>query len=128
MSNPDLKIRTVREEARVVDFELSNRPGVFAIMDLKDAEAWIAAGRSTSFMALSNGQGREYVAFYDPSRAGDTALVARVLLASGTRAVRYRDGDRLNLRRSNLYTPWSKGSGRRMGVPQGPRKPRESAA
>ena len=107
----DLSIRTARDGASVVDLELSNRPGVFAVMDLSDAEAWIAGGLSTAFSTYGNGSGKSYVRYYDARRRAYLP-VARVLLPAATRAVRYRDGDTLDLRRRNLWAPVDKGAGR----------------
>ncbi len=119
---PRLSLRAAAGGARVIDIELTNRPGIYAVMDLADFRDWQAAGRSTSFYAFSNGQGREYVGFPDLSRPGHHATVARALLSpGGKKAVRYRNDDPLNLRRANLYAAVGKGSGRKAGVPQGPR-------
>jgi len=108
---------------RVIDIELTNRPGIYAVMDLADFRDWQTAGRSTSFFAYSNGQGREYVGYPDPSRSGSYSSVARTLLGPGhKKTARHRDSNWLNLRRANLYAGPSKGSGRPAGVPQGPRK------
>jgi len=44
-----------------------------------------------------------YVSFYDPWSAGEMATLARLLVGAGRgQRVRYRDGDRTNLRLSNL--------------------------
>lgn len=45
-----------------------------------------------------------YVSAYDPDHLGKNQTVARRLIdAPKGRIVKYRDGDRLNLRRDNLY-------------------------
>ena len=53
---------------------------------------------------LNRANGREYVNTNDPDHLGGNQVVARRILGARTReAVRYLDGDTLNLRRSNLY-------------------------
>jgi hypothetical protein len=100
------------DHSPAVRVSLSNRPGVFAILDHADWTAWIEAGRSTVLFANGNGQGREYVFHYDPSHPGTGSPVARTLTNAGPRRVmKYRNGDRTDLRRSNLYNVAGKTGG-----------------
>lgn len=53
---------------------------------------------------LNSAHGCGYVSFAARAFKGGNQTVARLIVGAGFRkAVRYRDGDRLNLRRSNLY-------------------------
>ena len=52
----------------------------------------------------SNGQGSQYVRASVPGVRGKLLTVARLIVgAGGSRCVRYRDGNRLNLRADNLF-------------------------
>ncbi|WP_417480264.1 hypothetical protein [Maricaulis maris] len=54
------------------------------------------------YLKVANGNG--YVCAYDPDHLGGNLTIARTILGAGQRkAVRYCDGNRLNLRRDNLY-------------------------
>lgn len=86
-----------------VRVELTNRPGQFALIDRADFEQWTAEGRSTRWL-LNGAGGYEYVRVHDPEWAGGLVSVARLLLrAKDGRIVKYANGDRLDLRRSNLW-------------------------
>lgn len=99
-------IRTALPDgSEVVRVEIANQRGVFAVMDATDYDDWIAAGRDTRFILNRNGPmtGTYRVVFYDLSVAGGIAGVARQIVSPGRgKVIRYRDDDRLNLRRSNL--------------------------
>lgn len=99
-------IRTVdRDGSALVRVELSNKRGIFVTMDAADYEAWVSSGRSSRFLLNQNGPltGTYRVLYYRPDVAGRMAGVAREILQPGLgRTTHYRDGDRLNLRRSNL--------------------------
>lgn len=103
---PPKTIRTEdRDGSAVVRIELSNKRGTFVTMDAADYDAWISSGRSSRFLLNQNGPltGTYRVLFYCPDVAGRMAGVAREILQPGCgRTTHYRDGDRLNLRKSNL--------------------------
>jgi hypothetical protein len=110
----------------------SERP---AIIDQADFEAILAAGYSDQWRAVAAGTGRVYVCVSSPYHDNQRATVARLIMKpmEGD-AVRYRDDDTLNLRRSNLFTQpktyyWKRGSTPeyRRQHPRPPRRPRYSA-
>lgn len=87
----------------IVRQELSNRPGVFAVVDEADYQRLTERGVSTTWYLNSNGRGHHYVRCYLPDVAGGLGLVARLILEPGTgRKVTYANGDRLDLRRCNI--------------------------
>lgn len=87
----------------IVRQELSNRPGVFAVVDEADYQRLTERGISTTWILNSNGQGQHYVRCYLPSVAGALGQVARIILEPGNgRRVRYANSDRLDLRRCNI--------------------------
>ena len=83
---------------------LSNRPGRNATV-CKEGLAIIEANDIKSvFMSADGSRKYDYVSFYDPWAAGEMATLARLLVGAGRgQRVRYRDGDRTNLRLSNLH-------------------------
>ncbi|MBR0653231.1 hypothetical protein GXW78_26500 [Roseomonas terrae] len=94
-------------------------------MDLEDRARLISLypdGLPAFFMA-GNGKGHDYVRCAPPPSAGmargNTVTVARLILAEeaigGT--VRYRDGDRCNLRRGNLRVTGKDTAGGTASVP-----------
>lgn len=100
----------------IVRVELSNKRGLFVTMDATDYDAWIASGRSRRFMLNQNGPltGTFRVVYSDRSVAGSIAGVARQILQPGRdRTTYYRDGDRLNLRRSNLEVRGGRAKGQK---------------
>jgi hypothetical protein len=69
-----------------------------------DWQNWIDDGRSTYLTLNDNGTGCAYVRCPHPTASGSLVTVARVLMgARRGQNVKYRDGDRTNLRRDNLY-------------------------
>lgn len=97
-------LHTTLEGSPVVRVEMSNAPGVFAVVDRDDYDALAAAGFPTRWFINSTGNGYWYVRFSPGRFAGKLETVARTILGPRRgRVVKYRDGDRLNLRRSNLY-------------------------
>lgn len=94
--------RIIFDTPALVRVEMANRPGVFATVDRKDFDRWKAEGRSTRWFL--NGVGaRQYVRVYDPTYAGGLVSVVRLMfLPRQGRIVRYRNGDRLDLRRDNI--------------------------
>lgn len=110
------KIIRERDEGgrAVVRVELAKQRGLFVTMDAADYDQWIAAGRDTRFILNRNGPltGTHRVVFYDRAVAGGIAGVARQIINPGRgKVVRYRDGDRLNLRRANLDVQGGKARG-----------------
>jgi hypothetical protein len=94
----------------IVRVEMINLKGVFATVAAEDWDAWVAAGRSQRWLLNSSGRGQpSYVRAVDLGVPGQLVTVARELHNPGKGcAVRYRDDDRLNLRRSNLYVASAK--------------------
>lgn len=89
--------------AAVVLVEITNRRGRFATLDLSDWNEWCAA-RSCRLFLNDTGNGYQYVRASSDKVRGSLASVARELVAPGRgRIVSYLDGDRLNLRRKNLF-------------------------
>jgi hypothetical protein len=86
----------------LVRVELSNARGLFATLDADDYERFVAAGHSTNWFLNGVGSSR-YVRFNSPDVLGGIGTVARVITGTPHRhVVRYRNGDRLDLRRANL--------------------------
>ena len=70
----------------------------------KDFDALRAAGWSDQWTFNDSGNGYAYVKVGNSQSLGNLAIVARLLMKPGKREmIRYRDGDRTNLVRSNLY-------------------------
>jgi len=88
----------------IVRVQLARLPGIFATVDADDYDSWVAAGLSTNWYLNASGSGSSSrLMFSLTTAAGSMAGVARYLLRAGAgERVRYLDGDRLNLRRSNL--------------------------
>ena len=82
---------------------LSNRAGLHATV-CQDGLDIIQSKDIRSLFMSTDGSGQyAYVSFYDPWSAGEMATLARLLVGAGRgQRVRYRDGDRTNLRLSNL--------------------------
>lgn len=78
--------------------------GGAAVLWAEDFDALTAAGFTDQWISNSDGKGRSYVRAFAPGMPGGLFTVAVVIMrpSPGYR-VRYRDGDRLNLRRGNLY-------------------------
>lgn len=85
----------------VVGVRLSNH-SERAWLYRRDYEAIVAEYGGGRWFANSNGTGRSYVRLKDPALRNNRT-VARLVLGNPIRsAISYRDGDRLNLRSSNL--------------------------
>lgn len=82
---------------------LSNRPGRYATV-CKEGLAIIEASLIKSVFMGVDGSGKyEYPSVYSPRVAGEMETLARILVGAGRgQRVRYYDGDRTNLRLSNL--------------------------
>ena len=75
-----------------------------ARIDAKDFEMLLAEGYSDQWNFNRVGQGYGYVRCKDGKIKGGLSTVARLVLGAGKKqVVHYRDGDRRNLCRSNLY-------------------------
>jgi hypothetical protein len=89
--------------AAVVRVQMSNAPGTFATFDAADYDR-LRKLYPGPWRLNDNGRGTVYVRAGTPGFPGRNVNLARQTLDPGLRRiVRYRDGDRLNLRRSNLY-------------------------
>ena len=76
----------------------------FAIVERGDLEALQAAGVQTPWFINSAASGHSYVNAPERKHRGRSQPVARVIMSAPNGViVRYRDGNRRNLRRSNLY-------------------------
>lgn len=94
----------------VVVVPLAN--GQSAMLDRADWDDLRARGLSPNWTYNDNGEGLGYVRC---AGGENLVIVARVILGAGkAAAVRYRNGDRTNLRRRNLYVT---GGGRAKGKP-----------
>ncbi len=85
--------------------------GTSAVADAADFDHLIALGVSPHWYPSGNGQGRSYVCVSPPRGPvwpshNPRVNVARLIVAPFNRGqvVKYADGNRLNLRRSNLVT------------------------
>lgn len=91
-----------KEVARI---ELSNRPGMFCVMDRADWLDWEKSGRAQAIMLQPLGPGRYGLAFHDRAskRAGTLTTVARAIMQPPYGKVVYRNSpDILDMRRRNL--------------------------
>lgn len=76
---------------------------MFAKVDREAFDRFAASGRSLRWFLNENGKGSYYVRFSTPEFVGQVETVARVLTGAGRgQQVEYANGDRLDLRRSNL--------------------------
>lgn len=88
--------------APVVHVQMSNARGTFATFDAEDYER-LRKLYPGSWRLNDNGRGAVYVRAVAPGTVNRNVNLAREALEPGPgRIVRYRDGNRLNLRRSNL--------------------------
>lgn len=87
----------------IVLVPLASHP-IPAQVDAEDFDRLIAQGVSLFWTLNWSGTGYPYVRCSNPRVAGHLTTVARLILNVGPgRVVKYRDGNRLNLRRSNLW-------------------------
>ncbi|AZO77218.1 MULTISPECIES: hypothetical protein [unclassified Bosea (in: a-proteobacteria)] len=75
-----------------------------AALYLTDYEHVIAIIGRASWFLDTNGKGNRYVRALHPASACNV-MIARLILGVDRGAVRYRDGDSLNLRSTNLIRP-----------------------
>ena len=88
--------------APVVHVQMSNSRGTFATFDAGDYEQ-LRTRFPGAWRLNDNGRGAVYVRAKTPGLNYRNVNLAREVLQPGLgRVVRYRDGNRLNLRRSNL--------------------------
>lgn len=91
--------------ARIVLVPLANS-ALPAVLDEEDFDRWAARRYSTAWTRTIDREGRDYVvaAHAHSEATGGLITVARVIADAGRgKRVKYRDGNRLNLRRNNLY-------------------------
>lgn len=99
--------RTVRystdhDGESIVLIPLANQPASAKVL-VAVFRAIIEAGYSDQWTFNDNGKGQAYVRCGDSRTRGNLATVARVIMEPPKGyQVRYRDGDRMNLRRDNL--------------------------
>lgn len=90
----------------VVGVPISNRPGTHAWLYAADYAAILNDYGPTPWFVNDNGSGRLYVRLYVRLEGTDrpnNIMVSRLVLGDfGAPVIRYRDGDRLNLRSRNL--------------------------
>ncbi len=76
-----------------------------ATVNEEDFDRMMEAGFSDQWWFEETYPGCKYVRVTDPSLASNNLTISRLVVEAGARQiVKYRDGDRLNLRRENLYT------------------------
>jgi hypothetical protein len=86
----------------IVGIPLSNRPGSHAWLYADDHRRVVAMIGQSRWFANRNTKGQEYVRASCP-RTGRNVMIARLIEGDWARtAIRYRDGNRLNLRGINL--------------------------
>ena len=92
--------------APIVMIHLANHP-LPAVMDREDFDAWQTMGLSLAWTLNASGSRKAaYVKAAHPGSeaTGNLITPARIIAGAGRhQRVRYLDGDRLNLRRGNLY-------------------------
>lgn len=77
--------------------------GETATLDRGDWDRLAASGVSPNWTCNPNGHGASYVRVGDASLRGKLAIISRRIMdAQPGEMIRYRDGNRLNLRRANL--------------------------
>ncbi|MDK9726195.1 MAG: HNH endonuclease [Sterolibacteriaceae bacterium MAG5] len=105
-----MSINTPREVRHTTDHDgkpivlvqLGNKPALAKLLR-DDFEAMQAAGFTDQWFVNDNGTGNAYVRCTGADIRGGIATVARLIMEPPKGfQVRYRDGDRLNLRRDNL--------------------------
>lgn len=106
-------MRALAEDGEaVVRVELANMRGTFVTLDEPDFDRIVDSGIAPRWVLNEAFPGFYYVRCYQPDVAGKLGLVARHVLEAGRgQVVKYRDGDRLNLRRSNLYLTTGRAKG-----------------
>jgi hypothetical protein len=86
--------------------------GEVATIEKTDFDHLTRLGVSANWTLNQAGTGHAYVRAYAPRRRGSLVTIARLLMRPGRdQAVRYADGDPLNLRRSNLFFGYQGGAG-----------------
>jgi len=97
-------IRTVdRDGAEIVLVPLANHH-LPAKLLADDFDRLVSDGVSLAWTFNDNGSGYGYVRTYSGAVAGKLTSIARLIVNAGRgKVVKYRDGDRLNLRRDNLW-------------------------
>jgi hypothetical protein len=94
--------RKDRAVSRLVYVPLAN--GQSAVLEAETFDNLRSLGLTDQWTASSNGYGQSYVRCKGPGSSSGSVTVARLITMAGRgQVVRYRDGDRTNLRRSNLY-------------------------
>lgn len=86
----------------VVGVPLSNRPGLHAWLYAEDHETIVLEYGTASWFVNDNGDGRLYVRLRNTDSHRNVMVSRLVVSDPAVSIVRYRDGDRLNLRRGNL--------------------------
>jgi hypothetical protein len=100
----DIWRRTLADGSRIAEVPL--RDGGFVTVDHDDLARILSLGISPAWSLNSNGGRQRYVRAQAPRALGVPSLVqvARVIMEPPSgRVLKYRDGNRLNLRRANFY-------------------------
>lgn len=101
----------------IVQVEMTNRPGWFAIVDRIDFEDLILRGVPLRWFVNRSGAGNEYVRFGRSDVAGKLGSIAPLIMRPGKgRIVTYRNGNRLDLRRRNLQVASGNAKGARAPI------------
>jgi len=102
------------DKHRAVEVPLGNSDQK-VLIDREGLERAHAAGLTGSWFLNSNGNGNLYVRASDQRLVGFTVTVARVAAGAGAKEIiRHRNGNRLDLRASNLVIVSGKSTGRRL--------------
>lgn len=101
----------------IVQVEMTNRPGWFAIVDRIDFEDLLLRGVSRRWFVNCNGRGQEYVRFGRSDVPGKLGSIAPLIMRPGQGLiVTYRNGNRLDLRRRNLVLASGNANGARAPI------------
>lgn len=86
----------------VVGVPISNHPGTYAWLYAADYDVILNDYGTTPWFVNDNGKGRLYVRLVSSDRRANVMVSRVVVNDPDVTMIRYRDGDRLNLRSRNL--------------------------
>ena len=90
------------DDRAAVGVPISNRPGTYAWLYAADYDVILNDYGTTPWFVNDNGKGRLYVRLVSSDRRANVMVSRVVVNDPNVTVIRYRDGDRLNLRSRNL--------------------------